>query len=79
VAVGWLPSLRQRPIRCPPVADPDILGELEYAANELGHGRYGALLTRAVAEIKRLRGLVGVASELPAEDQARLDRAYRRD
>ncbi len=58
------------------MTDPDILGELEYAANELGQSRYGVLLTRAVAEIKRLRGLVGAVTDLPAEDQQRLDDAY---
>jgi hypothetical protein len=58
------------------VADPDLLVELQAAADELGQGRYGALLARAIAEIKRLRGLVGVVTDLPAEDQKRLDRVY---
>jgi hypothetical protein len=57
----------------------DILDDLRSAqkSDEIENGPDKThLFARAIAEIERLRKLVGAVSDLPAEDQAKLDKVY---
>jgi hypothetical protein len=58
---------------------PDILDELRAfkESDDFANGPDKTnLLTRAIVEIQRLRAKLGAISDLPDEDQARLDKAY---